>query len=217
MLHKGEPSNSIRATRQEADTTHTYKMRIPHIHIKCLYQAFSMEYHELMNCRFSRRYPRLDAGCGHAASTASHVDRNSESERPSRMATHTGKPAARMIVPLAAAGPLVLASVLAVAPPVHAAATWMAGAVNSSKTEAFFYRNAYTQFDAEQHAMANCQAKFPTGCQLAGSTTTCMAVALGPGSQYSVAYAPTAQAAQVMAVMEIHGRANPSGAQCSWG
>lgn len=122
-----------------------------------------------------------------------------------------------MIVPLAAAGPLVLASALAVAAPVHAAPTWMAGAVNSSKTEAFFYRNAYTQSDAEQHAMAMCQAKFPTDCQLAGSTTTCMAVALGENSQYAVAYAPTVQAAQVMAAMEIHGRVDPSGAHCSWG
>jgi hypothetical protein len=31
MLHKGEPSNSIRATRQEADTTHTYKMLVSSI------------------------------------------------------------------------------------------------------------------------------------------------------------------------------------------
>ena len=120
-------------------------------------------------------------------------------QRPSQMATHTGKPAARRIVPLAATGPLVLASALALAPPVHAAATWMAGAVNSSsmsnKTEAFFYTNAYTQSDAEQHATANCHAKFPTGCQLAGSTTTCMAVALGEGSEYAVAYGPTVQTA----------------------
>ena len=75
----------------------------------------------------------------------------------------------------------------------------MAGAVNSSsmsyKTEAFFYTNAYTQSDAEQHATANCHAKFPTGCQLAGSTTTCMAVALGEGSEYAVAYGPTVQTA----------------------
>ena len=142
-------------------------------------------------------------------------------ERTGQMATHIGKTAAGRILPLAAGGPLVLASAVALATPAHAAATWMAGAVNSgsmsAKTEPFFYTNAYTESDAEQHAMADCQAKFPTGCQLAGSTTTCMAVALGPGSQYSVAYAPTAQAAQVMAVMEIHGRANPSGAQCSWG
>jgi Domain of unknown function (DUF4189) len=140
--------------------------------------------------------------------------------RRSQRATQTGKPAARRILPLAAAGPLVLASALALAPPVHAAATWMAGAVNSSsmsnKTEAFFYTNAYTQSDAEQHAMANCHAKFPTGCQLAGSTTTCMAVALGAGSEYAVAYAPTMQAAQVLAAMEIHGRVNPPGGHCSW-
>ncbi len=141
-------------------------------------------------------------------------------KRPSQMATHTGKPAARRIVPLAAAGPLVLASALALAPPAHAAAIWMAGAVNSSstsnKTEAFFYTNAYTQSDAEQHAMANCHAKFPTGCQLAGSTTTCMAVALGAGSEYAVAYAPSVQAAQVLAAMGIHGRVNPPGGHCSW-
>ncbi len=97
----------------------------------------------------------------------------------------------------------------------------MAGAVNSSsmsnKTEAFFYTNAYTQSDAEQHAMANCRAKFPTGCQLAGSTTTCMAVVLGAGSEYAVAYAPTVRAAQVLAAMEIHGRVNPlGGGHCSW-
>jgi len=142
-------------------------------------------------------------------------------ERPSQMATHTGKTAARRILPLAAAFPLVLANAVALATPVHAAATWMAGAVNSSsmsdKTEAFFYTNAYTKSDAEQHAMANCHAKFPTGCQLAGSTTTCMAVALGDGSQYAVAYGPTVQAAQVLAEMEIHGRVNPTGgAHCSW-
>ena len=65
--------------------------------------------------------------------------------------------------------------------------------------------------------MANCQAKFPTGCQLAGSTTTCMAVALGVGSDYAVAYAPTVQAAQVLAAMEIHGRVNPAGGgHCGW-
>ena len=86
----------------------------------------------------------------------------------------------------------------------------------SNKTEAFFYTNAYTQSDAEQHAMANCHAKFPTGCQLAGSTTTCMAVALGAGSEYAVAYAPTMQAAQVLAAMEIQGRVNPAGGHCSW-
>jgi hypothetical protein len=142
-------------------------------------------------------------------------------KRPNQMATRTGKPAARRIVALAAAGPLVLASALALAPPVHAAAEWMAGAVNSSsisnkKPESFFYTNAYTQSDAEQHAMASCKAKYPTGCQLAGSTTSCMAVALGAGSQYAVAYAPSVQAAQVLAAMEIHGRVNPSGARCSW-
>jgi hypothetical protein len=142
-------------------------------------------------------------------------------ERPSHMATHTGKTAARRIVPLAAAGPLVLTSALALATPVHAAATWMAGAVNSgstsSKIEAFFYTNAYTESDAEQHAMANCRAKFPTGCQLAGSTTTCMAVALGAGSEYAVAYGPTVQAARVLAAMEIRGGVNPPGAgHCSW-
>lgn len=147
--------------------------------------------------------------------------RPTTTERPSQMATHTGKPAARRIVHLAAAGPLVLTSALALATPVHAATTWMAGAVNSSsmsnKTEAFFYTNAYTQSDAEQHAMANCRAKFPTGCQLAGSTTTCMAVVLGAGSEYAVAYAPTVHAAQVLAGMEIHGRVNPlGGGHCSW-
>jgi hypothetical protein len=154
-----------------------------------------------------------------SVTTAGH--HTTTTERPSQMATHTGKPAARRIVPLAAAGPLVLASALALASPAHAAATWMAGAVNSSsmsnKTEAFFYTNAYTQSDAEQHAMANCHAKFPTGCQLAGSTTTCMAVALGGGSDYAVAYAPTVEAAQVLAAMEIHGRVNPPGGHCSWG
>ena len=142
-------------------------------------------------------------------------------ERPSQMATHTGKTATRRIVSLVAAGPLVLASALASATPVHAAATWMAGAVNSGstrdKTEAFFYTNAYTESDAEQHALANCRAKFPTGCQLAGSTTSCMAVALGAGSDYAVAYGPTVQAAQVLAAMEIRGRVNPAGGgRCSW-
>ncbi|SRR5271157_6022940 len=142
-------------------------------------------------------------------------------ERPSQMATHTGKPAARRIVPLAAAGPLILASALTLATPVHAATTWMAGAVNSSstsnKTETFFYTNAYTQSDAEQHAMANCHAKFPTGCQLAGSTKDCMAVALGAGSDYAIAYAPTVQAAQVLAAMEIRGRVKSvGGGHCSW-
>jgi hypothetical protein len=137
------------------------------------------------------------------------------------MATHTGKAAPRRILPLAAAGPLVLTSALTLATPVHAATTWMAGSVNSGsmrdKTEAFFYTNAYTKSDAEQHAMANCSAKFPTGCRLAGSTTSCMAVALGAGSDYAVAYGPTVQAAQVMAAMEIHGRVNPSGdGHCSW-
>ncbi len=140
---------------------------------------------------------------------------------PSQIARHTGKPAARRIVPLAAAGPLVLAGALALASPVHASTTWMAGAVNSSsmsnRTEAFFYTNAYTQSDAEQHAMANCHAKFPTGCKLAGSTTSCMAVALSGGSDYAVAYAPTVQSAQVLAAMEIQGRINPPGGHCSWG
>ncbi len=142
-------------------------------------------------------------------------------ERPSQMARHTGKTAARRIAPLAAAGPLVLTGALALATPVHAATTWMAGVVNSgsmsANTEAFFYTNAYTESDAEQHAMANCRAKFPTGCQLAGSTTTCMAVALGAGSEYAVAYGPTVRAAQVLATMEIHGRVNPAGGgHCSW-
>jgi hypothetical protein len=134
------------------------------------------------------------------------------------MATHTGKTAARRILQLAAAGPLALATAAAVAAPVHAAATWMAGAVNpSSKAATFFYTDAYTQSDAEQHAMANCRAKFPTGCQLAGSTTTCMAVALGQGSEYAVAYGPTVQTAQVLAATTIHGRVNPAGAaHCSW-
>jgi hypothetical protein len=97
----------------------------------------------------------------------------------------------------------------------------MAGAVNSSsvsdKTEAFFYTNAYTKSDAEQHAMANCHAKSPNGCQLAGSTTTCMAVALGQGSEYAVAYGPTVQTAQVLASTKIHDRVNrPAGGHCSW-
>ena len=95
----------------------------------------------------------------------------------------------------------------------------MAGAVNSNstsaKTEAFFYTNAYTESDAEQHAVANCHAKFPTGCQLAGSTTTCMAVAVGQGNDYAVAYGPTVQTAQVLAGAKIHNRINPLG-HCSW-
>jgi Domain of unknown function (DUF4189) len=135
------------------------------------------------------------------------------------MATFTGTTAARRILPLAVHGPLVLVSAVALATPVHAAPTWMAGAVNSNstsaKTEAFFYTNAYTESDAEQHAMANCRAKFPTGCQLAGSTTTCMAVAVGQGSDYAVAYGPTAQTAQVLAATKIHNRINPLG-HCSW-
>ena len=131
------------------------------------------------------------------------------------MATHTGKTAARRILPLAAGVPLVLASAVFLATPVHAAATWMAGAVNSSST--FFYTDAYTESDAEQHAMANCDAKFPTGCQLAGSTTTCMAVALGQGSEYAVAYGPTVHTAQVLAETTIRGRVNPAGGgHCSW-
>jgi hypothetical protein len=142
-------------------------------------------------------------------------------ESPSQMTKHTGKTAARRILPLAAGVPLVLASAVALATPVHAAATWMAGAVNSgsmsAKTEAFFYTNAYTESDAEQHAMADCHAKFPTGCQLAGSTTTCMAVAVGQGSEYGVAYGPTVQTAQVLAATKIHGRATPlGGGHCSW-
>ena len=139
-------------------------------------------------------------------------------ERSSQMATHTGKTAARRILRLAAAGPLVLASAAALATPAHAATTWMAGAVNSgSKAATFFYTDAYTQSDAEQHAMANCHAKFPTGCQLAGSTTTCMAVALGQGSDYAVAYGPTVHTAQVLAATTIHGRVNPAGGgHCSW-
>ena len=137
-------------------------------------------------------------------------------ERSSQMATHTGKTAARRILRLAAAGPLVLASAAALATPVHAATTWMAGAVNSgSKAATFFYTDAYTQSDAEQHAMANCHAKFPTGCQLAGSTTTCMAVALGQGSDYAVAYGPTVQSARVLAATKIHNSVNPLG-HCSW-
>ncbi|HTY30270.1 DUF4189 domain-containing protein [Mycobacterium sp.] len=142
-------------------------------------------------------------------------------ERPRQMATHNGKTATRRVVPLAGAGPLVLASALALAIPAHAATTWMAGAVNSGstkdKTEAFFYTNAYTESDAEEHALANCTAKFPTGCQLAGSTTSCMAVALGSGREFAVAYGPTVQAAQVLAAMEIHGRVNlAAGGRCSW-
>jgi hypothetical protein len=138
-------------------------------------------------------------------------------QRPSQIAAHTGKTAARRIVPLAVAGPLVLTGALALATPAHAATTWMAGAVTSDKTETFFYTNAYTESDAVQHAMANCRAKFPTGCQIAGSTTTCMAVALGSGSQYAVAYGPTVRAAQVLAAMEIHGRVDPlGGGHCSW-
>jgi len=87
----------------------------------------------------------------------------------------------------------------------------------SSKAATFFYTDAYTQFDAEQHAMANCHAKFPTGCELAGSTTTCMAVALGQGSDYAVAYGPTVHTAQVLAATTIRGRVNPAGAgHCSW-
>jgi hypothetical protein len=131
------------------------------------------------------------------------------------MTTHTGKTAARRILPLAVGGPLVLASAVFLATPVRAAATWMAGAVNSSST--FFYTDAYTESDAEQHAMANCEAKFPTGCQLAGSTTTCMAVALGQGSQYAVAYGPTVQTAQMLVATKIHDRVNrPGGGHCSW-
>jgi hypothetical protein len=114
------------------------------------------------------------------------------------MRTHTGKTAAGRILPLAVGGPLVLASAVFLAPPVHAAATWMAGAVNSS-------------------SMANCEAKFPAGCQLAGSTTTCMAVALGQGSAYAVAYGPTVQTAQMLVATKIHDRVNrPGGGHCSW-
>jgi hypothetical protein len=151
------------------------------------------------------------------ATAESHI---TTTKRRTQMATRTQKPAARRIVPLAAAGALVLATALALAPPGHASAIWMAGAVNSGamskKTETFYYTNAYTQFDAEQHAMANCDAKFPNGCEIAGSTTSCMAVALGPGTAYAVAYGPSVQAAQVLAVMEIKGRVNPSGGHCSW-
>ncbi|BBZ45271.1 DUF4189 domain-containing protein [Mycobacterium parmense] len=138
------------------------------------------------------------------------------------MATHSQKPGIRWIVPWVAAGPLVLTNALALTAPAQAAATWMAGAVNVSSasnktTEAFFYTNAYTESDAEQHAMANCRAKFPAGCQIAGSTTTCMAVAIGTGSEYAIAYAPTVQAAQVLAAMEIHSRASRTGGgSCSW-
>jgi hypothetical protein len=137
------------------------------------------------------------------------------------MAIHTGKTAASRILPLAAGGPLVLASAVALTTPAHAAATWMAGAVNSGSmsadTEAFFYTNAYTESDAEQHAMADCQAKFPTGCQLAGSTKTCMAVAVGQGNEYAVAYGPTVQTAQVLAATKIHGPVSPlGGGHCSW-
>ena len=135
------------------------------------------------------------------------------------MATFTEKTLARRILPLAVHGPLVMVSAVALATPVHAAPTWMAGAVNSSsisdKTEAFFYTDAYTESDAEQHAMANCHAKFPTGCQLAGSTMTCMAVAVGQGNDYAVAYGPTAQTAQVLAATKIHNRINPL-VHCSW-
>ena len=137
------------------------------------------------------------------------------------MATFTGKAAARRILPLAVHGPLAMVSAVALATPAHAAPTWMAGAVNSNstsvKSEAFFYTNAYTESDAQQHAIASCQAKFPTGCQLAGSTTTCMAVALGQGSEYAVAYGPTAQTAQVLVATKIHDRVNrPGGGHCSW-
>jgi hypothetical protein len=95
----------------------------------------------------------------------------------------------------------------------------MAGSVNSistsAKIEAFFYTDAYTKSDAEQYATANCRAKFPAGCQLAGSTTTCMAVALGEGGDYAVAYGPTVQTAQVLAATKIRGRVNSLG-HCSW-
>ncbi len=151
-----------------------------------------------------------------SVTTARHHTTTTESS--SQMATHTRKTAARRILRLAAAGPLALASAAALATPVHAATTWMAGAVNpSSKAATFFYTDAYTQFDAEQHAMANCHAKFPTGCELAGSTTTCMAVALGQGSDYAVAYGPTVHTAQVLVATTIRGRVNPAGAgHCSW-
>ena len=86
-------------------------------------------------------------------------------ERSSQMARHTGKTAARKIAPLAAAGPLVLTGALALATPVHAATTWMAGAVNSgpmsATTEAFFYTNAYTESDAEQHAIGELPREVP--------------------------------------------------------
>ena len=136
------------------------------------------------------------------------------------MATFTGKTAARRILPLALHGPLFLVSAVALATPVHAAPTWMAGAVTSSSTsakatQAFFYTNAYTESEAEQHAMAICQAKFPTGCQLAGSTTTCMAVAVGQGNDYAVAYGPTAQTARVLVATNIHNRISPL-VRCSW-
>jgi Domain of unknown function (DUF4189) len=137
------------------------------------------------------------------------------------MATFTGKTAARRILPLAVHGPLVLVSAVALATPVHAAPTWMAGAVTSNSTsakghaQAFFYTNAYTESDAEQHAMAICQAKFPTGCQLAGSTTTCMAVAVGQGTDYAVAYGPTAQTARVLVATNIPNRISPL-VHCSW-
>ncbi len=131
--------------------------------------------------------------------------------------TQQSRPA-RGILRLVVAAPLALVSAAAVAAPGHAAATWMAGAVNpSSKGATFFYTDAYTQSDAEQHAMANCEAKFPTGCKLAGSTTICMAVALGQGSDYAVAYGPSVHTAQVLAADTIHGRVNSAGAgRCSW-
>ena len=142
-------------------------------------------------------------------------------DRQSQMTTQIWKTATRRIVLLAAAVPLALASAPALAVPAHAATTWMAGAVNPGsardKTQTFFYTNAYTESDAEQYAMANCRAKFPTGCKLAGSTTDCMAVALGSGSDYAVAYGPSVQAAQVLAGMEIHGQVNTAGGgRCSW-
>jgi Domain of unknown function (DUF4189) len=151
-----------------------------------------------------------------SVTTACH--HTTTTEQSSHIATHTRKAAARRILRLVAAGPLALVSAAALATPVQAAATWMAGAVNpSSKGATFFYTDAYTQFDAEQHAMANCEAKFPTGCQLAGSTMTCMAVALGPGGDYAVAYGPSVHTAQVLAADTIHGRVNPAGAgHCSW-
>lgn len=140
--------------------------------------------------------------------------------RSSRIAMPTGRAVTGKITVLAAAAPIILASSLALATPARAAATWMAGAVNSGstgKTEAFFYSNAYTESEAEQHALANCRAKFSSGCQLAGSTTSCMAVALGAGSEYAVAYGPTVRAAKVLAAMQIHGRTNVAGGgACSW-